>query len=410
IDYENITYPEDRQFVRDAIDYSVTNHKKYEFDYRIITKNSKIKWVHETGQSIGMLENGQHVLLGYVFDINNEKIAADKLDDNNKKLKNTNFLLTEIFKKIPIGIATNRISDGKNLYVNKKCEEIYGWPRKYMKDLNTFFKNIYPDDDYRNKIKNRILNDIASSDEKRMKWDDIKITRKNGEIAYVDALNIPIYEQDLMVSTVVDVTDTHKQIEKITGLFNQTINAMSAILEIRDPYTSNHQLRVAKIAKTIAETMNLSSDKIDLIYYSSILHDIGKIYLPASILSKPGKLSEIEMQMVRTHPEQSFNIIQHIDFPWPIKEVIIQHHERLDGSGYPNGLKENEILTEAKILAVADVLEAITSNRPYRPSLGVEAAINELKENKGRLYDKDISEICISLVKSNKIEFEYPDI
>jgi len=405
-DYENITYPEDRQFIRDSINYAITNHKKYEFDYRIITKKGRIKWVRETGQSIGVLENRKHMLLGYVYDISNEKNTAERLNINNEKLKNANFLLTEILKKLPIGIATNKISTGERLYVNKKFEEIYGWPGKDMKDINTFFEKAYPDEDYRNTIKKIIMDDIASGDEKKMKWDDIRITRKKGDTAYVNALNIPIYDQDLMISTVMDVTRLHKQIEKITSLFNQTIKAMAAILEIRDPYTSNHQLRVAKIARIIAEEMDLPEDKIDLIYYASILHDIGKIYLPASILSKPGKLSEIEMQMVRTHPEQSFNIIKHIDFPWPIKEVIIQHHERLDGSGYPNGLKENDILMEAKILAVADILEAITSNRPYRPSLGVEAAVNELREKRGKLYDKNISDICISLIKANKIDFE----
>jgi putative two-component system response regulator len=158
--------------------------------------------------------------------------------------------------------------------------------------------------------------------------------------------------------------------------------------ESRDPYTAGHQHRVAQFACDIAKDMKLPEDQIEAIRIAGVLHDIGKIRTPVSLLNRPGKLLKAEWELIKTHPVVGFKILKQIPFPWQIAEIVYQHHERIDGSGYPRGLKEDEILLEAKILAVADVIEAITSHRPYRPALPMEFAFNEVKRHRGTLFDK----------------------
>ena len=180
-----------------------------------------------------------------------------------------------------------------------------------------------------------------------------------------------------------------------------TVTAMARTLEMRDPYTAGHQQRVTSLAVAIAKEMNLKPQRIEGLGFGGMIHDIGKIGVPAEILAKPGKLTPIELQLVRQHPETGSNLIADIDFPWPLAQMIGQHHERLDGSGYPAGLKGEEILLEARILAVADVVEAMASHRPYRAALGVEVALAEIEQGSGRLYDAAAVAACVKVVREN---------
>jgi putative two-component system response regulator len=184
-----------------------------------------------------------------------------------------------------------------------------------------------------------------------------------------------------------------------------SISAMSRIVEQRDPYTAGHQLRVAELARAIAQNLGLPEETVEGIYQAGVIHDIGKIYIPAEILAKPGKLCEQEYALIRQHPQIGYEILQPIRFPWPIADIALQHHERLDGSGYPNMLGGDAILAEARILAVADVVEAMSSHRPYRPTLGIHAALEEIRANKGRLYDADAAEACLRLFESKRFRF-----
>ena len=196
--------------------------------------------------------------------------------------------------------------------------------------------------------------------------------------------------------------ESYKKNEKV---LEETIKTLASIVEIKDPYTSGHQEKVTEIATLIAIEMGLEQDRVSAVRTAASIHDIGKINIPASILSKPGKVSEIEYNMIKTHPEASYNMIKNIEFSWPVANIVLQHHERINGSGYPQNLKGSDILLEAKILAVADVLEAMNSHRPYRPSLGLDKAIRELEENKAILYDAGIVDICIKLVNREVINF-----
>ena len=193
--------------------------------------------------------------------------------------------------------------------------------------------------------------------------------------------------------------------EKLRRVLEETAVALGSAIEKRDPYTAGHQQRVAQLACAIARGMGLSKSKIEGIRVAGILHDIGKIYIPAEILSKPGSITEIEFQMIKTHPRAGYDILKDIEFPWPVAQITLQHHERMDGSGYPSGLSGEDILLEARILGVADVVEAISSHRPYRPALGIDMALDEISQKIGTLYDLDVVNACLTLFQKEGFGF-----
>jgi putative nucleotidyltransferase with HDIG domain len=194
--------------------------------------------------------------------------------------------------------------------------------------------------------------------------------------------------------------EEHKQsFERLRKALGATVQSISTIVEMKDPYTAGHQQRVSDLARSIATEMGLSADQRDFIRTASAIHDIGKISIPAEILSKPTKLTDLEFNLIKTHSQSGYDILKDIEFPWPVADVVLQHHERMDGSGYPQGLKGNDISLEARIMAVADVVEAIASHRPYRPSLGIDFALDDITRNKGILYDADVVDACLKLFR-----------
>jgi putative nucleotidyltransferase with HDIG domain len=196
-----------------------------------------------------------------------------------------------------------------------------------------------------------------------------------------------------------------KSFKKVEVLLENTIGAMSLIVERKDPYTAGHQRRVAKLACAIGREMGLAADQIQAIRVAAMLHDLGKIFVPAEILNKPGRLTEGELALIKTHPSTDHEILKTIDFSCPVADIVAQHHERIDGSGYPAGLGGDQILPEAKILGVADVVEAMSSSRPYRPALGPDEALREIVKNKGILYDPDVVTACVRLLTEKKFSF-----
>jgi putative nucleotidyltransferase with HDIG domain len=197
-----------------------------------------------------------------------------------------------------------------------------------------------------------------------------------------------------------------QSLDRLQRALQSSINATAKMVELRDPYTATHQQKVARLAAAIAEEMGLSQTQVKYIEMAAIVHDIGKIYIPAEILSRTGKLTELEYEMMKTHVQGSYDILKTIDFPWPIARIVYQHHERMDGSGYPDGLKGEEILLEARIIALADTVEAMSAHRPYRPALGIEAALEEITRNKGRLYDSRVVKACVFLFQEKNFRFE----
>ncbi len=257
------------------------------------------------------------------------------------------------------------------------------------------------------------LNSLASGQVEP--W-DFRVLDKDGRMIFVRSSSRPLYKHGKVVgitALMTDITDRKlseekllKSYENLQKTLNDAINTMAKIVETRDPYTAGHQQKVADLAIAIATEMKLEGTQIDQLRMAAVIHDIGKMYVPSEILSKPGRLSEIEFMLVKTHAQFGYDIVKGMDFPGNIARAILQHHERLDGSGYPNQLKDKDTLLEAKILAVADVIEAMAAHRPYRPALGIEKALEEISKNKGRLYDPDVVDTCMELFSSGKFEFK----
>ncbi len=197
-----------------------------------------------------------------------------------------------------------------------------------------------------------------------------------------------------------------KSWERLKDAMDGTFHAMSSLVDIRDPNTAGHQKRVAALSRAIGEEMNLPQHQRDGIHVAASLHDIGKLYVPAEFLSRPGEVSKIELEIIRTHPIVAYDILKSIKFPWPIDKIVLQHHERMDGSGYPYGIKGEEILLEARILGLADTVEAMTAHRPYRPAMSIKEVLKEVKKGKGVHFDPKVVKACVEVFEKKKFAFE----
>ncbi|MBW2561614.1 MAG: HD domain-containing protein, partial [Deltaproteobacteria bacterium] len=246
---------------------------------------------------------------------------------------------------------------------------------------------------------------------------DYEIIRKDGNIQTYDlSASLISDSSDRPVGfrgVVRDITEhkaTGLELEKsyarLQNVLDETIRTLAFTVEVRDPYTAGHQRRVAQLACAVSRKMGLSSEDVRGVKMAALIHDVGKIKVPAEILSKPGLLTSNEMALIRTHPETGSDILKKIEFPQPISEIVLQHHERIDGSGYPHGINGKEMRIEAKIIAVADVVEAMVSHRPYRPAMEIIKAIEEISQNKGLLYDAEVVEACLSLLTEEGFTFD----
>ncbi|OPL12865.1 MAG: hypothetical protein AVO39_04165 [delta proteobacterium MLS_D] len=242
-----------------------------------------------------------------------------------------------------------------------------------------------------------------------------RLVAKDGSVRYGEFSSSPIWQDDRVtgvVSVLRDITDRKNAEEELAETFTKTRKAldatvavMAATVEVRDPYTAGHQRRVGDLARTIAVKIAMPDDQIEGIFTAGKIHDLGKISIPAEILSKPGILTDTERMLIKTHPQSGYDLLKNIDFPWPVARMVLEHHERMDGSGYPDGLTGDQLLLESRILAVADVVEAIASHRPYRPALGIDAALEEITEKRGVIYDPDVVDACVQLFRENNYQF-----
>ena len=215
-----------------------------------------------------------------------------------------------------------------------------------------------------------------------------------------------VYSEGLQKMVLERTAALQDSMERLEKALEGSIQAIASTVETRDPYTAGHQQRVAELACAIANEMGLHDDQAYGIRMGGLIHDLGKISIPAEILSKPGRITAIEFDLIKTHPKVGYDILRPIEFPWPIAQMVLQHHERMNGSGYPAGLSGDGILLEARILGVADVVEAMASHRPYRPARGIDKALKEISENKGSLYDSYVVDACLNLFMEKGFEFD----
>jgi len=312
--------------------------------------------------------------------------------------------LLALVKASPLGMVAIDL-DGNIRLWNKASERISGWREDEVlgRSIRIFSTNNLEayEDLHRRTLHTEDLNSLP-----------MKAARKDGSNIHISYSTAAVLdEEDRVIGTMAvlyDITEKmnlemalKNSLEKMIRVFNQTANALASAIEKRDPYTAGHQNRVAKLASAIAEEMGaFDNDRVDGIRTAAMIHDIGKLYVPSEILSKPGSLSDIEFELLKTHPQAGYEILQEIEFPWPIARIVQQHHERMDGSGYPFGLAGDDILLDARIVGVADVVEAMSSHRPYRPGKGTMSALMEIKATRGSSYDPIVVDACLALFRN----------
>lgn len=333
-----------------------------------------------------------------------QDITARKQAEEELMLQKAHF--QQLFENSPEAIAILDHSD-RILNANRGFEELFGYtleecknqcikelivPKKLISEASRLSQIV-------------MSNGIAQHNETVRK-------RKDGSEVNVAVLGYPIHFQDSQVGVYAiysDITERKKSektiqstLKKLRKAMGGIIHVMVSTVEARDPYTAGHQQRVAELARTIAQEMGMSKEEVDGIRIGGSIHDLGKIKIPAEILSNPGRITDAEFSLIKTHPEVAYGILRDIEFSRPVAEMVYQHHEKINGSGYPRGLDSDEILPEAKILTIADVVEAIASHRPYRPALGMKIALDEITSNRGVLYDAEGVDACLRVFEQNK--------
>ena len=347
------------------------------------------------------------------FLLNGLKTALLMEQKISKSLRESEELFRSYLENAPDGIYMNDL-ESNFLYGNRKCEEITGYRREELIGKNFLELNLLSE----NSLNKAVQLLQANMEGKPTGPDEIELIGKEGRLIPIE-INTSVVQrmgQRIVLAFVRDITNRKQAEEKLENTleslrksFGATIRVMVSAVESRDPYTAGHQLRSAHLARTIATEMGLPQDKIDGLRMAGSIHDIGKLSIPAEILSKPTKLTNIEFSLIKEHSRSGYEMLKDVESPWPLAEIVYQHHERMDGSGYPRKLKGDEILVEARIMAVSDVVESIASHRPYRPSLGIDAALEEIEKNKGTLYDADAVDVCLRLFREKGFKLEGHD-
>ncbi|MCX7918706.1 MAG: response regulator [bacterium] len=345
------------------------------------------------------------------------KQYAGELEKNIAELKRTEKLLQQanlVVENSPVVLFRWRAVEGwPVVYVSQNVIQFGYTPEELLSGAIPYASIIYPEDLERvaAEVQQYSATGVSSFQQ------EYRIITKDGDIRWIDDRTTIERDSTGKIThyqgIIIDITERKKSEQKVIDAYanlqrilEETVGALSSALESRDPYTAGHERRDAQLACAIAQELKLSEQQIEGIRIASLLHDIGKMAVPAEILAKPTKLTELEFSLIKIHPEVGYNILKDIEFPWPIAQIVYQHHERLDGSGYPRGLKGDEIMFEARILAVADVVEAMASHRPYRPALGIEKALEEIISHCGKLYDPKVAEICRYIFLDKGFKFE----
>lgn len=460
--FVNAIHPDDRERVNRAYTESLENQSAYNIIHRLLMPDGRVKYVREICET-RFDDSGKPLLsLGTVQDITEQHIAEQRLNQTIRALHT----LSRGNKVLTLATEETRLLQEMCKVITDEARYRFAWIGYAEEDEN---KSLRPvayagyEEGYLEKLeltwadrergrgpagtairtgKPVLIKDIQT-DPRFLTWRED--ARQRG---YASVLSLPIMdgekasavlniyagepdafdnaevellaelagdlsygilslrlraERDRFQAAHITMVERHKQ------ALISTIRAISLTVEKRDPYTAGHQQRVADLAVQIGKELGLAEHRLEGLGLGAVIHDIGKIYVPAELLNRPGRLSKAEFEVIQSHAEVGYDIIKDVEFPWPVADMILQHHERMDGSGYPQGLKGEEIILEARILAVADAVEAITAHRPYRPALGIDVALDELKKNRGKLYDPAVVDACLYLVLEQGFSFKKQD-
>ena len=387
----DLVHPDFRQLVKER-GFARQKHEnipaRYEFKY--VTKSGEVGWIDYAGTYIEF--EGKPALLASGFDITERKKVEAALRESEIKYRRIFESFEDLYYQ----------TDEKGIIrvLSPSLYRLTGWSPDELIGKPVTDVYVSPKD------QGGLLAEISQSG--FLRDYEVFLKKKDGTQAYASLTASILTDPDGrpcgIAGTLRDITERKQAEEERKQSFDRlrkalgaTVQSISLTVEMKDPYTAGHQQRVSDLTRAIATEMGLSADQRDFIRTASAIHDIGKISIPAEILSKPTKLTDLEFNLIKTHAQSGHDILKDIDFPWPVADVVLQHHERMNGSGYPQGLKGDDILLEARIMAVADVVEAIASHRPYRPSLGIDFALEEISRNKGTLYDADVVDACLKL-------------
>ncbi len=370
-------------------------------------RNYEVRWRRKDGTvyfallNIDQIEHeGRQRLLTAARDITDRKQVEAALQENEA-------LFRKLFEdhaavKLILDPDTGNIVDA-----NEAAAVFYGWSREQLKQMKIQEINTLPPEEVKKEME-------KVRAEQKVQF-EFRHKRADGSVRDVQVFSSKIVanKKELLHSIIHDITDRkraeeelQRTLESLRKAVGTTIQVMVSAVETRDPYTAGHQVRVADLARAIATEMGLPQEKIDGIRMAGSIHDIGKLSIPAEILSKPTKLTEIEFSLIKEHSKKGYEILKDVESPWPLAEMVYQHHERMDGSGYSRNLKGDEIIMEARIMAVADVVEAMASHRPYRPGLGIDAALEEIEKNRRTFYDNSVVDACLRLFREKGYQLE----
>ncbi len=399
-DFLKLSAPEYREKTISSFEKFIGGEEAAPFEHTLLSKEGKKLEAILATRLIDY--GGGRAILGIVTDITERKHMENALKESEKRFRSVVehshegiLVLDDAFRIIYINGEGTRIS-------GYSPEEIVG------RDFRQFV-----DDPSKGQVAEYYI--LRQRGEPVPSRYEFNIVRKGGELRCVEISSSVIEDSKGRVETtaqMLDITERKRAKEQLEESFKSLRKAMNGIIqaialtvERRDPYTAGHQRRVADLARAIATTLALPKEQIEGIRIAAVIHDIGKIAVPAEILSRPGSLNSHEFSLIKDHAKIGYEILKEIEFPWPIAQIVFQHHERLDGSGYPQGLAGQNILLEARILAVADVVEAMASHRPYRPAHGEEKALEEISTNRATRYDPDAVDACLNLFREKEFKF-----
>jgi PAS domain S-box-containing protein/putative nucleotidyltransferase with HDIG domain len=389
-DFLDLVHPEDKVIVAGA--------KSPLYEYRILDHEGHVRFVEANAAPLSG-RNGRTLVI--LRETTARRRAEEALRESEEKYR-------QLVERATDGIAI--VQDSMFKYINPRAAELGGFSLEELIDAP--FSRYLATEDLAF-LESTYSRDPTDTDSSAIF--EAAVKRKDGTKISVELSTGPITYGGKRANLVIlrDVSDRRRTedelgrtLERLRKAMGATIQAMSLTIETRDPYTAGHQKRVSDLARAVATEMKLCPEDIDAIRMAASIHDLGKISIPAEILSKPGKISEYEFRLIQNHPQIGYEILRTIEFPWPIAEIVLQHHERMNGSGYPNGLRGEEISPIARILAVADVVEAMVSHRPYRSALTLGEAIHEITKNRGSLYDPDAVDACKRLFIEGRFAFK----
>jgi PAS domain S-box-containing protein len=397
----SIIVPEDREkAARNTM--LMTERRLGPQEYRLILKNGRRLLFEVNGDLLRNEEGSPYGMVQICRDITDRRQTEDALTRSEEKFR-------KAFCTSPDSININRLEDGMYVSINPGFTRIMGYAEEEIIGKSSIEYNIWANIEDRQRLVAGLKRDGEVINL------EAAFRTKNGGIRYglMSASIIGLDRIPHILSITRDITDRkraeeelERTLQSLRKAFGATVQVMVAAVEARDPYTAGHQIRSADLARAIAMEMGLAEDESDGIRMAGSIHDIGKLSIPAEILTKPTELTEIEFSLIKEHSRRGYEMLRNVESPWPLAQIVYQHHERMDGSGYPRNLKGDDILIEARIMAVADVVESMASYRPYRPALGIGPALEEIEKSKGILYDHAVADACLRLFRKRGYQLQ----